>query len=287
MSKTLQFRRGTTSELSAIAGAIGELFVDTTKDTVVVMDGSTAGGFPLASEALLTSVQSSLQSSINAKVDSSSLATVATSGSYNDLTDKPTIPSLTGYATESYVTTQISNVIGAAPAALDTLNELAAALGNDANYASTITTALSGKQATLVSGTNIKTVGGTSLLGSGNIALFSGSYNDLTNKPTLFSGAYADLTGKPSIPTTTSALTNDSGFITTAALSTYATQSYVNTQVSSKQNTLVSGSNIKSINGQSILGSGNLVISGGTSGGSLDFGTFTSPAGFTLDMGIF
>jgi hypothetical protein len=65
MSKTLQFRRGTTSQLSTISGAIGELFVDTTKDTVVVMDGSTAGGFPLASEALLTSVQSSLQSSIN------------------------------------------------------------------------------------------------------------------------------------------------------------------------------------------------------------------------------
>jgi len=65
MSKTLQFRRGTTSQLSTISGAIGELFVDTTKDTVVVMDGSTAGGFPLASEALLASVQSSLQSSFN------------------------------------------------------------------------------------------------------------------------------------------------------------------------------------------------------------------------------
>ena len=44
--------------------------------------------------------------------------------------------------------------------------------------------------------------------------LFSGSYTDLTNKPTLFSGAYADLTGKPTIPTATSQLTNDSGFIT-------------------------------------------------------------------------
>lgn len=42
----------------------------------------------------------------------------------------------------------------------------------------------------------------------------SGSYNDLTDKPSLFSGAYADLTGKPSIPTKTSDLTNDSGFLT-------------------------------------------------------------------------
>ena len=46
--------------------------------------------------------------------------------------------------------------------------------------------------------------------------LFSGSYNDLTNKPTLFSGSYNDLTNKPTIPTKTSNLTNDSGFITEA-----------------------------------------------------------------------
>ena len=46
------------------------------------------------------------------------------------------------YATESYVTTAISNLVASAPATLDTLNELAAALGNDPNYATTISTAL-------------------------------------------------------------------------------------------------------------------------------------------------
>ena len=50
MAKTLQFRRGTTAELSSVTGAVGELFVDTTKDTVVVMDGSTPGGKTLATE---------------------------------------------------------------------------------------------------------------------------------------------------------------------------------------------------------------------------------------------
>lgn len=50
MAKTLQFRRGTTAELASVTGAVGELFVDTTKDTVVVMDGSTAGGYPLQKE---------------------------------------------------------------------------------------------------------------------------------------------------------------------------------------------------------------------------------------------
>ena len=44
--------------------------------------------------------------------------------------------------------------------------------------------------------------------------LFTGSYSDLSNKPTLFSGSYADLTNKPTIPTSTSQLSNNSGFIT-------------------------------------------------------------------------
>ena len=68
--------------------------------------------------------------------------------SYNDLTNKPTIPSLSGYATEAHVSSEISNLIGGAPAALDTLNELAAAIGDDASYASSITTALAGKLST-------------------------------------------------------------------------------------------------------------------------------------------
>jgi hypothetical protein len=50
-----------------------------------------------------------------------------------------------GYATESYVTTAVANVVDAAPAALDTLNELAAALGDDANFAGTITTSIGTK----------------------------------------------------------------------------------------------------------------------------------------------
>jgi hypothetical protein len=55
------------------------------------------------------------------------------------------IPSLTGYATETYVGTAISNLVDAAPATLNTLNELAAALGDDANYATTISTSLGNK----------------------------------------------------------------------------------------------------------------------------------------------
>jgi len=67
--------------------------------------------------------------------------------SYNSTTGtiSYTTPSLTGYATESYVDTQIANLIDTAPATLNTLNELATALGNDANFATTIATTLGNK----------------------------------------------------------------------------------------------------------------------------------------------
>lgn len=48
-------------------------------------------------------------------------------------------------ATQADIDAAINALIGGAPAALDTLNELAAALADDANYAATITTALDGK----------------------------------------------------------------------------------------------------------------------------------------------
>jgi hypothetical protein len=50
-----------------------------------------------------------------------------------------------GYATTSYVTTQINNLIAGAPGALDTLDELAAALGDDSNFATTVTNSIAGK----------------------------------------------------------------------------------------------------------------------------------------------
>lgn len=51
----------------------------------------------------------------------------------------------TDAATKLYVDTSIANLIDGAPGTLDTLNELAAAIGDNANYAATITTALAGK----------------------------------------------------------------------------------------------------------------------------------------------
>ena len=54
----------------------------------------------------------------------------------------------TKVATTAYADTAVANAIDSAPGALDTLNELAASLNDDANFAGTMTTALSGKLAT-------------------------------------------------------------------------------------------------------------------------------------------
>ena len=106
------------------------------------------------------------------------LANVATSGDYTDLINTPTIPSTKGLATETYVQNKIAEVVNSAPGTLDTLNELAQALGNDPNFATTMATEL-GKKANTA---NLATVA------------TSGSYNDLKNKPTIPSVGNGTLT---------------------------------------------------------------------------------------------
>ena len=69
------------------------------------------------------------------------------------LTGSPTAPTATAgtnntqIATTAYVETAVSNLVASAPEALNTLNELAAALGDDANFSSTITTSIGTKVA--------------------------------------------------------------------------------------------------------------------------------------------
>ena len=106
------------------------------------------------------------------------LANVATSGDYTDLINTPTIPSTEGLATETYVQNKIAEVVNSAPGTLDTLNELAQALGNDPNFATTMATELGKKTNT----TDLATVA------------TSGSYNDLSNTPTIPSVGNGTLT---------------------------------------------------------------------------------------------
>lgn len=269
MAITVKFRRGSTSESNSFLGDEGELYIDKDKDTVVVHNGTTVGGFPLARESFVTSglatKQDSLVSGNNVKtingqslLGSSDFSLVEkiniTAGSIGSATAIPVItynaqgqitavtsaaldlstkvdkinisagtvgsstkiPVITyneqgqitsvtdssiniqdietriggTIATQGYVNTQVANLIDASPATLDTLNELAAALGDDPNFATTVSNQI-GLKANTSSLATVAT---------------SGSYNDLSNKPTLVS-----------------AFTNDAN---------YANLTYVNTQVS-------------------------------------------------------
>jgi len=85
------------------------------------------------------------------------------------LTDLGSPVSSTDAATKGYVDTEISNLIGGAPAALDTLNELAAALNDDAAFNTTITNSIA---------TKLPLAGGTM---SGAIAMGSNKITGLTD----------------------------------------------------------------------------------------------------------
>lgn len=136
------------------------------------------------------------------------------------------------------------------------------------------------KQDTLVSGVNIATINGNNLLEGGNITIEGGSggtsdYTQLSNKPKINN---VELSGNKTtselginIPTKTSDLTNDSGFInaeTEPAFNSSPAKNITNEDITSwngKQELLVSGTNIATINNQSLLNGGNINIEGGGS----------------------
>ena len=74
MSKRIQLRRGTTAQTNAFTGAVGEVTVDTNKKTVVVHDGTTAGGTVLAK---VSEVPSLVPQATEAVVGKAKIATTA------------------------------------------------------------------------------------------------------------------------------------------------------------------------------------------------------------------
>ena len=83
----------------------------------------------------------------------------------------------TQQSVKAYVDSEISNLVASAPGTLDTLNELAAALGDDPNFATTISTTIGGKVSQ-----SLEIISGNGLTGGGN----------LTTNRTLAVGGTAD-----------------------------------------------------------------------------------------------
>ena len=153
------------------------------------------------------------------------LADVAKSGSYNDLTDKPVIPSFEGYATEKWVENKnylvandVSTFVDASTVYTKLQVDSKLVLKADKSEIPTKTSELTND---------------SGFVAANDLAVVatSGSYNDLTDKPTIPSAPVqsdwnesdnsnlAFINNKPTIPTKTSQLTNDSGFVTASILS--------------------------------------------------------------------
>ena len=99
----------------------------------------------------LDGVTSAIQTQIDSKLGTSTASSTYAPLASPALTGVPTAPTAaantntTQIATTAYVQTEIADLIASAPGALDTLDELAAALGDDANFATTVTNNLATK----------------------------------------------------------------------------------------------------------------------------------------------
>lgn len=128
------------------------------------------------------------------------------------------IPSISGLATETYVNNKVAGIVNSAPEALDTLNELAAALGDDPNFATTVAAQI-GNKVDKIEGKGLSTNDYTTAEKNKLAGIAEGANNYvhpsshpasmITGLSTVAtSGSYADLTNKPTIPIVTNDLTN-------------------------------------------------------------------------------
>ena len=101
MARIVQHRRGTTAEVAGITGAAGELFVDTSKVTVVVMDGILQGGVPLATETSVTQLSSTVVGVIANVSSVSSVAATASNKADSISSTLATVSSQVGVNTAS------------------------------------------------------------------------------------------------------------------------------------------------------------------------------------------
>jgi hypothetical protein len=258
-----------------------------TNSSITVSDGSNTSPVALGGTLSFTGTSNEVTVAENAGTVTIGLPDDVTIAGDLSVADAPTAGA--HVTNKTYVDAKVAALVDSAPEALDTLNELAAALGNDANYATTTASTIGEKLAKASNLSDLANTGtartnlglgtaattaatayataaqGTkadSAIQSGDLATVatSGSYADLTNKPTLltigtssttalagntsllalgtssttalagntalFSGSYADLTNKPTLLTigtsSTTALAGNTALLQIGTSSTTA-----------------------------------------------------------------
>ena len=188
------------TDISAVAGTDTTLasakaiktYVDTqiaTKDALSELSGDTDDVGEGSTNLYFTNARADARIT-NALVDEDNMSS-------NSATKLPSQQSV-----KAYVDAEVAGVVDSAPSALNTLNELAAALGDDSNFATTTSTALGNRlriDANNQGLTSTQKTNAATNLGLNTVAT---------------SGAYSDLSGTPTIPSNNNQLTNGAGFIT-------------------------------------------------------------------------
>ena len=144
-------------------------------------------------------------------------------GSY--IHNKPTIPDITGFATETYVNTKVAGIVNSAPETLDTLNELATALGNDPNFATTVSNQI-GTKVSKTELSNQSYVTQTSLSSNSYVTQSALSTNSYVTQTSLSSNSYVTQSALSSNSYVTQTSLSSNSYVTQSALSTnsYVTQ---------------------------------------------------------------
>ena len=288
-------------------------------------------------DSVLDSRVEAVEESLVGKANDADLATVAKTGSYQDLSNKPVIPeayddaplaarvstneaALTklngsgeGSVTKT-VTDKIAEVVAQAPEDLNTLKEIADWIAGHEDDAAAMNSAIQANTTAL--GTKANTADLSEVA-------FSGSYSDLSNRPTIpqayddtvlagrvtavetalgghsvgtdvpanavFTDTVYDDTTLDGRVSTVEGLLDGHSVATNVPSDALFTDTVYDdtvlagkvtaneTALAGKQDTLVSGTNIKTINNESLLGSGNITIQGG-GGSSVEFDALTSSA---------
>ena len=158
-SKTYTFTNGTDGSFTVADGSNSQKVTIGKPATAGTADTANSVAWDNVSDKPSTYTPSSHSHTVSQITDFPELANVATTGSYADLTNKPTnattttaglmsntdkqnldnlVSNTVGYQTESQVESKIAALVNSAPETLDTLDELAAALGDDPNFATTV-----------------------------------------------------------------------------------------------------------------------------------------------------
>lgn len=143
--------------LSGSSIKLGNATITASGTSLVLPAGSTIGGAAAATETYVDTAESDAISSANSYTDTRETAITTAYQTYADTAESDAITTANNYTDaretaittsyQSYSDTAIANLIDTAPTTLDTLNELASALGDDANFSTTVNTALGNRLA--------------------------------------------------------------------------------------------------------------------------------------------